>query len=70
MPSHLDSNTTTDIKPEMLSGDHTGNKIPHGYDICGIAHAQAYRKDELGKVPKIQRFVQKVQQFTIYQREY
>ena len=29
MPSHLDSHTTTDVKPEMLSVDQTGNAIPH-----------------------------------------
>ena len=27
--SQLDSHTTTDVKPEMLSGVQTGNGIPH-----------------------------------------
>ena len=29
MTSQLDSQTTTDVKPEMLSGVQTGNGIPH-----------------------------------------
>ena len=29
MTSQLDSHTTTDVKPEMLSGVQTGNGIPH-----------------------------------------
>ena len=28
MTSHLDSHTTTDVKPDMLSGVQTGNGIP------------------------------------------
>ena len=37
--SHLDNHTTTDIIPEMLSGDYTGNRIPHyEYNIHGIVH--------------------------------
>ena len=48
MPSHLDNNTTTDIKPEMLSGVQTGNGIPHDrYDIRGITHACTNRKDDI-----------------------
>ena len=44
MTSHLDSHTTTDIKPDMLSGVQTGNGISHDrYDIRGIAHACANR---------------------------
>ena len=27
--SQLDSHTTTDVKPEMLAGVQTGNRIPH-----------------------------------------
>ena len=38
----------TDIKPEMLSGAQTGNGIQHvAYDIRGIAHVHAYRKDDI-----------------------
>ena len=38
MTSHLNSHTTTDVKPEMLSGVQTGNEIPHNkYDIWGTA---------------------------------
>ena len=29
MTSHLDSHTTTDVRPEMLSGVRTRNGIPH-----------------------------------------
>ena len=48
MTSHLDSNTTTDIKPEMLSGVQTGNEIPHDkFDICDTAHALTNRKDDI-----------------------
>ena len=56
----------------MLSGDHTGNIIPHDeYNICCIAHANAERKDNIymqrlvqnlkcgGKGPKANSFVQK-----------
>ena len=50
MISHLDSCrcTTTDVKPEISSGDHTGNRIPHDeYNIRGIALAHTYRKDDI-----------------------
>ena len=48
MTSHLDSHTTTDVKPDMLSGVHTGNRIPHDrYNIRGIAHAHTNRKDNI-----------------------
>ena len=47
MPSHLDSNATTD-KPAMLSGVKTGNGIQHDeYNIFGTAHVHAYRKDNI-----------------------
>ena len=40
MTSHLNSHTSTDINPEMLSGVQTGNGIPHDeYNIRGTAHA-------------------------------
>ena len=39
MTSNFDSHTTTDVKPEILSGVKTRNGIPHDkYSICGIAH--------------------------------
>ena len=48
MTSHLDSNTTTDVKPDMLSGVQTGNEIPHDrYNIRGIAHVRTNRKDNI-----------------------
>ena len=48
MTSHLDSQTTTDVKPDMLSGVQTGNGIPHDrYNICGIAHACINRKHDI-----------------------
>ena len=59
--SHLDSHTTNDVKPGMLSGVQTGNRIPHDeYNLHGIAHACAYRKDDI--------FMQRrlVQSFTYY----
>ena len=48
MTSHLDSHTTNDVQPEMLSGVQTGNRIPHNeYNVRGIAHALAYIKDDI-----------------------
>ena len=48
MTFHLDSHTTTDVKPDMLSGFQPGNGIPHDtYDVCGIAHARTNRKDDI-----------------------
>ena len=45
MPSHLDSNTTTDVKPEMLLGVKTSNGIPDDkYNVCGTAHVRTNRK--------------------------
>ena len=50
MTSHLDSHTTTDVKPDMLSGVQTGNGIPHDrYNIRGIAHVHTNRKDDIFK---------------------
>ena len=41
MTSHLDSQTTTDVKPDMLSCVQPGNGIPHDrYNIRGIAHVK------------------------------
>ena len=48
MTSHLYSYGTTDIKREMLSGVQTGNWIKQDeYDICGIVHVHASRKDDI-----------------------
>ena len=48
MTSHLDSHTTTDVKPDMLPGVQTGNGIPHDrYNIHGIAHVHTNRKDDI-----------------------
>ena len=48
MTSHLDCHTTTDVKPDMLSGIQTGNGIPHDrHNIRGIAHACTNRKDDI-----------------------
>ena len=48
MTSHHNSHTTTDVKPEMISGVKTGNGIQHNeYDICGIAQARTDRKDDI-----------------------
>ena len=48
MTSHLDSHTTTDVKPDMLSGVQTGNGIPHDrYNIRGIAHGRTNRKEDI-----------------------
>ena len=48
MTTHLNSHWTTDTKPEMLSGVQTGNVIQHvEYNIRGIAHVHAYRKDDI-----------------------
>ena len=38
MTSHLDSHTTTDVKPDMLLGVQSGKGIPHDrYSIRGIS---------------------------------
>ena len=48
MTSHLNSHTTTDVKPDMLSGVQTGNGIPQDRcNIRGIAHAHTNRKDNI-----------------------
>ena len=48
MTSHLDSHTTTDVKPEMIPGVLTGNGIPHDeYNIRGIVHKCTNRKDNI-----------------------
>ena len=45
MTSHLDSHTTTDVKPDMLSGVQTRNGIAH--DRYNFAHAHTNRKDDI-----------------------
>ena len=48
MPSDLDNNTTTNVKPEMLSGVKTRNGIPHDkYNVCDIAHVHTNTKDNI-----------------------
>ena len=48
MTSDLDSHTTTDVKPDMLSGVQTGNRIPHDrYNKRGIAHLRTNKKDNI-----------------------
>ena len=48
MASHLDSHTTTAVKPDMLSGVQTGVGIPHDrYNIRGIVHVCTNRKDDI-----------------------
>ena len=48
MTSHLDSHTTTDVKPEMIPGVLTRNGTPHDKcNIGGIAHARTIRKDDI-----------------------
>ena len=46
--SHLNSRTTNDVKPEMLSGVKTRNKILHyENNVRSIAHVRAYIKDNI-----------------------
>ena len=48
MTFHLDSHTTTDVKPDMLSCVQTRNGIPDDrYKICGIAHVHTNKKDDI-----------------------
>ena len=47
MTSHLNSHSTTGIKPDMLSGVLTRNRTQHvEHNIRGIAHVHTYRKDD------------------------
>ena len=42
------SQTTTEVKPEMIPGVLTGNGIPSDkYNIRGIAHTRTNRKDDI-----------------------
>ena len=48
MTSNLDSQTTTNVKPEMIPGVQTGYGIPHDkYNIRGTAHARTNRKYDI-----------------------
>ena len=48
MTSHLDSQTTTDIKPKILFGVQCQNVNPHDkHNICGTGHAGTNRKDDI-----------------------
>ena len=48
MTSHLDSHTTTDVKPDIVSDVKTGNEISHDtYNVRGIAHVRTNRKDDI-----------------------
>ena len=48
MTSHHDSETTNDVKPEILPGVKTGNGIPHDkYNVRGIVHTRTNRKDDI-----------------------
>ena len=45
---HLDSHSTTDPKPEILSAVLTGKRILRdGRNICGIIHVHVCRKDDI-----------------------
>ena len=45
---YLDSHSTTDPKPEILSAVLTGNRIPHdGRNVRGIMHVHVCRKDDI-----------------------
>ena len=44
---HLDSHSTTDPKPEILSAVLTGNRISHDQrNVRGIMHVHVCRKDD------------------------
>ena len=48
MTSHLDSHTTTDFEPDMLSGVQSRYEIPHDeYNVRSIAHTRSYKKDDI-----------------------
>ena len=49
MTSHHDSQTTTNVKLEIIPGVLAGNGIPHDkYNIRGIAaHARTNKKDDI-----------------------
>ena len=48
MTSHRNSNTATDVKPEMIPCVKTGNEIEHKkYDVRGIAQARTDRNNHI-----------------------
>ena len=47
MAFHLDSQTTTDVKPDMLSGVQMEMEFHMIDNICSIAHARTNRKDNV-----------------------
>ena len=47
MTFHVDSHATTDLKPKLVSGVKTENKIPHDeQNVGGISHAHTLRMDK------------------------
>ena len=45
---HLDSHSTTDPKPEILSAVQTGNRISRdGRNVRGIMHVRMCKKDDI-----------------------
>ena len=45
---HLDSHSTTDPKPEILSAVQTGNRISRdGRNVRGIMHVRMLKKDDI-----------------------
>ena len=48
MTFHLNSHTTTDVKPNILSDVKKGNGIPHDtYNVRGIAYPRKNRKEDI-----------------------
>ena len=48
MTPHLDSHSTTDLKPEILSAVETGNRILcDGRNVRGVMHVHMCRKDDI-----------------------
>ena len=48
MTFHSDSQSATNVKPEMIPGVRTRNGIPHDkYNIRRIAHVHTNRKDDI-----------------------
>ena len=48
MTAHLDSYSTTDLKPEILSAVLTGKKNSRdGRNVRGITHVHVCRKDDI-----------------------
>ena len=61
--SHLDSRTSNDVKPQMLSGVQTGNIIPHDeYNVPDIAHVGTYIKDGIFMTEQYSRLLNKLKE--------